>query len=207
MHAQAAFREDRRDVLLAAVGAIRFAALAAAGADGLTVAHVPVVAVDGPEGLTLQSHVARANPIWRLEGAAAVAILQGPQAYVHPGWYPAKAATGRVVPTWNYVAVQAHGRLTAVQDGAWLRRHLDALTDLNEAGRPAPWAVDDAPEDYLAGMMRGIVGLTLAVERLEGVWKMNQNHPEPNRLGAAAGLAAEAPAVAAIMRGTALGPR
>lgn len=200
MYPRAEFREDRREVLLEAIAAIRFAALVVAGPDGLTVAHVPVVAEDGADGLRLGAHVARANPIWRCDGAPAVAILQGPQAYVHPGWYPAKAATGRVVPTWNYVAVQAHGRLAAVHEAAWLRRHLDALTTLNEAAQPAPWAVADAPADYISGRMRGIVGLSLAVGRLEGVWKMSQNHPAPNRQGVRDGLAASAPAVAALMQ-------
>ena len=107
-----------------------------------------------------------------------------------------------MVPTWNYIAVHAHGRLQAVQDEAWLLAHLDDLTGANEAGREHPWAVADAPADYVRGLARAVVGLRLPVERAEGVWKMIQHRGEGDRLGAIDRLAQEpgGQAVADVMR-------
>jgi len=209
MYAPTQFREDRQDVLLAAIGDIRLAALVVSAADGLEAAHIPMIArADAASGLVLEGHVARGNPLWRLaegkQGVTALAVFQGPQAYVHPGWLATKHETGKAVPTWNYVAVHAHGRLKAVSDVAWLLRHLDHLSTHTEAGRADPWSIDDAPEGYIGTLMRGIVGIELRVDRLEGVWKMIQHHPEANRTGVIAGLDADgtpdSTQVAAVMR-------
>lgn len=146
---------------------------------------------DGLSG-RLQGHVARANPLWReADGQPVLAQFQGPQAYISPAWYPSKAETGKVVPTWNYTVVQAHGRLQAIDDIAWLRRFVSELTDAHEAGRARPWRVDEAPDDYLGAMLRAIVGIEIRVQRLEGKWKISQNRSDADRLGTAAGLAAE----------------
>lgn len=205
MYARAQSRETRPERLIAAIRSLRLGAFVVARDGALTAAHLPVIATETPDGLILDAHVARGNPIWRAagDGATALAVFQGPHAYVHPGWYPSKAEDGRVVPTWNYVAVHAHGRLSAAHDGDWLARHLDAITAQQEADQTRPWAVSDAPDDYIAGLRRGIVGLSLRVERLEGVWKMNQHHPDANRRGAIEGLGAgddDARRVAAVMR-------
>lgn len=187
-----AFRETREDVLLGAVAEIGLAALVVVR-DGMPEAvSLPMIATRDGEALVLEGHVALANPLWRLAegGTAALAIFQGPHAYVHPGWYPSKREHGKVVPTWNYVVVQAHGTLSVTRDPDWLAAHLARLTDAREAGRPEPWSLADAPEGYIAALQRGIVGLTLRITRLEGIWKIAQHHPEANRRGVIAGLAA-----------------
>ena len=112
----------------------------------------------------------------------------GPQGYVTPSWYPTKRETQKVVPTWNYVTVQAWGRPRLVEDAAWLRRQIDDLTRAREAARPAPWAVSDAPEDYLAAQMKAIVGIEIPIARIEGKWKLSQNRPAADRAGVLAGL-------------------
>lgn len=112
----------------------------------------------------------------------------GPQGYVTPSWYPTKRETQKVVPTWNYVCVQAWGRPRLVEDAAWLRRQIDDLTRAREAARPAPWAVSDAPEDYLTAQMKAIVGIEIPIARIEGKWKLSQNRPAADRAGVLAGL-------------------
>jgi transcriptional regulator len=209
MYASPTTREDRQDVLVAAIRTIGFGALVAISADGLSATHIPMLVRQGSDGeieIEIEGHVARPNEIWRIaqSGVQALAIFQGPQAYIHPGWYPTKQVDGRAVPSWNYIAVHAHGRLEAVEDPVWLRSHLTDLTDINEASRNEPWALSDAPQDYLDAMMRAIVGLRLRVDRFEGNWKMGQKQPVENRLGAIAGLSVSAHAsdrdVAAVMR-------
>lgn len=208
MYASPTTREDRQDVLVAAIRTIKFGALVIVSPDGLSATHIPMLVREFPNDVVeLEGHVARSNDLWRLaqSGVPALAIFQGPQAYVHPGWYPTKKVDGRAVPSWNYIAVHAHGNLEAVdEDAAWLRSHLCDLTDLNEADRPEPWALTDAPEDYLDAMMSAIVGLRLRVGRLEGNWKMGQKLRLENRLGAIDGLFASASTedqqVAMVMR-------
>jgi transcriptional regulator len=148
---------------------------------------------------TLRGHVARANPLWReAAGQPVLAVFNGPQAYITPSWYPSKAATHKVVPTWNYTLVHAHGVLRAVEDAPWLHALVSGLTAHHEAPRAAPWAVADAPDDYVQQMLRAIVGIEIPVERLIGKWKISQNRSDADRLGVAAGLA-EGPAVAQAM--------
>jgi len=185
--------EDRPGVLFDFIEAHPLGALVTASADGLFATHLPLVLHRGrgPHGV-LEGHVARANPHHRLEPAAgeALVIFPGPDAYVSPSWYPAKAEHGRVVPTWNYVAVHAYGALRFVEDRAFLRRHLEELTARHEAGRERPWAVDDAPAEYVAGLERAIVGVEIAITRVEGKWKMSQNRPAADIDGVVRGLAA-----------------
>jgi transcriptional regulator len=176
------------------------AALVSLGEDGHTADHLPLEfdATAGEQG-TLFGHVARANPLWRVAaGAPVLAVFGGPQAYVSPSWYPSKAATHKVVPTWNYTVVHAHGVLEAVEDAPWLRALVGRLTDQFEAPRPTPWAVDDAPTDYVQQMLRAIVGIRIPLTRLLGKWKVSQNRSEADRLGVADGLGADA--MAALVR-------
>jgi transcriptional regulator len=191
MYASPATREDRQDVLVAAVRSLKFGALVVVSPEGLSASHIPMLVRELSNGaVEIEGHVARANDLWRIAQSrvAAMAIFQGSQAYIHPGWFPTKKVDGRAVPSWNYIAVHAHGTLEAVDDAAWLRSHLGDLTDLNEAGRPEPWALTDAPEDYLGTMLSAIVGLRLRVDRLEGNWKMGQMQRLENRRGAIDGL-------------------
>lgn len=187
--------ENRPEVMLDFIEAHPLGALVTASAEGLFATHLPLVLhrARGERGV-LEGHVARANPHHRLDGAAgeALVIFTGPDAYVTPSWYPAKAEHGRVVPTWNYVAVHAHGTLRFIDDAAFLRRHLDELTHRHEAGREAPWATGDAPADYIAGLERAIVGVEITITRLEGKWKMSQNRPDADIDGVVAGLSGAA---------------
>lgn len=200
------FREERRPVLIAAMRAIQLGCLMTPGPEGIEVTHLPLLIREEGETITLEGHMARPNPHWRVlaEPRSSVAVFQGPQAYISPGWYETKRASGKVVPTWNYVSVHAHGTAEMVEDPAWVMRHLNDLTTQNEAGREHPWAVSDAPADYIEGLRRVIVGVRLHVERLEGAWKMMQHKPERDRLGSIAGLEGESDAasraVADIMR-------
>ena len=155
---------------------------------------------------TLRGHVARANPLWReAAGQPVLAVFNGPQAYITPSWYPSKASTHKVVPTWNYTLVHAHGVLRAVEDAPWLHALVSGLTAHHEATRAIPWAVADAPDDYVQQMLRAIVGIEIPVDRLIGKWKISQNRSDADRLGVAAGLAegaAPAQALAKLVAGT-----
>jgi transcriptional regulator len=198
------FREERLPVLHQAIRSAGLASLVTMGRDGLEASHVPVWldAERGPYG-TISGHLARANPQWsRFDPAVpALLMIQGVDAYVSPSWYPSKAMTGKAVPTWNYVAVHASGPLEVFDDPERLRGLLGRLTERREAGRAEPWALADAPEDYLQGMLRGVVGFSLRISRLEGKWKLSQNRSAEDRAGVVLGLEQEAPAVAAAMRG------
>ncbi len=134
------------------------------------------------------AHFARANPHWSriTAGARGLLIVQGSNAYVSPAWYPAKAEHGRVVPTWNYSAVQLRGPVTVHDDIDWLRDAVTELTDRHETGRPQPWAVTDAPEPYVEGQLRGIVGVELHVEQVDAKAKWSQNRSAADRVGVAA---------------------
>lgn len=191
MYVPPAFREDRTEVLHAAIRAVRLPVLIGTGPDGLIASHVPMLldAAAGPLG-TLIGHVARANPHTQTIGEA-LAIFQGPDAYITPSWYPTKQETGKVVPTWNYVAVHAAGTVEWFTDPARLLDIVTRLTNRFEAARAKPWAVSDAPTDYVAAHMQGIVGFALTITKLEGKWKMSQNRAPADRAGVVAGLAAD----------------
>jgi transcriptional regulator len=180
------------------------ATLVTPGADGITADAIPLEHI--PALGVLRGHVARANPLWKhADGTQVLAVFNGPQAYVTPSWYPSKATTHRVVPTWNYTLVHAHGVLRAVDDAPWLRALVGGLTDHHESPRDTPWSVNDAPDDYVQQMLRAIVGIEISVTRLVGKWKISQNRSEPDRLGVADGLATlpgdEAAQMAALVRG------
>jgi transcriptional regulator len=211
MYVPAHFEEDRVPVLHAAMREIGFAALVTVGAEGIIASHVPMLLDPEPAPFgTLVGHLSRENPQWRsmTAGIEALVMFLGPQAYVTPSWYPTKQATGKVVPTWNYIAIHAYGALRFIDDADWSRAHLTKLTQAHELSRPKPWAVTDAPASYVDGMLKGIVGFEMPIARLQGKWKMSQNKPAADRAGAADGLARDgnsgAAAVAAIMtaRGT-----
>lgn len=141
---------------------------------------------------SLQAHMARNNPQWTaLPTGEALAIIQGPDDYISPSWYAAKAEHGRVVPTWNYATLHVYGELVIHDDAGWLARHVRHLTGLHEDGREHPWAVDDAPEKFVAGQLRAVVGVELLVSRIEAKEKMSQNRSDADAEGVAAGLRAE----------------
>ncbi len=172
------------------VAAARTAWFVTAGANRIPAATLlPIMWRDQ----TVIAHLASANPQWRsiTDGTPALLIVAGPDAYVSPSWYTAKARDGKVVPTWNYSAVHLTGTVTAHHDPEWLRAAVTELTDMHEGGRPHPWQVGDAPEAYIDGQLRGIVGLEIEVTGVEGKAKLSQNRSEADRRGVVAGLRQE----------------
>lgn len=191
MYTPASFVEDRVDVLHALMRAHPFAVVVISGPDGPEATHVPVVlhSDEGPHGV-LRFHFARANEQWkRMQDSAILAIFHGPEHYISPSWYPSKQEHGKVVPTWNYVAVHVRGRATVFHATDKLLEHLRALVDQNESSFEAPWSIDDAPKQYVEGMSKGIVGVEVSIETIEGKWKLNQNRSLADRQGVIAGLA------------------
>ena len=174
-----AFTEARPAVLVAHIEQHNFGLLVSHGAAGLIASHIPFVVERNGAELHLLGHLARPNPQVEdlYQGGEVLAIFSGPHAYISPSWY----AGGPSVPTWNYADVHAYGRVRPVDDGEWLRRLLHRLEERHEAGSPAPWRMQDLSETYLEGMLRGIVGLDIAVTRLEGKFKLSQNRPVVDR--------------------------
>ena len=193
MYVPKSFEETRADVLHALIRAHPLGALVSAGALGLDANHIPFLLKAGETGTVLHAHVARANPVWRtLESQPRVLVIfQGMEAFITPSWYATKRETGKMVPTWNYAVVHAHGSVRLHPEPEWLRRHVGELTDSQEAGRAEPWKVEDAPADFIDQLVGAIVGLEITVERLTGKWKLSQNQAPRDREGVVAGLAAE----------------
>jgi transcriptional regulator len=192
MYTPGYFRVDDPAETHAMMRARPFAILITQGSDGLMATHLPTVLKAGrdcPLG-RIECHLARPNPQWKSHTANtdALMIFQGPEAYIRPGWYPSKAEHGKVVPTWNYAAVHAYGRLETVADKDWLLAHVKELTDQQETPYPAPWSIADAPASFLDALVRGIVGLTFTIRRLEGKLKMSQNRSADDRRGVVEGL-------------------
>jgi transcriptional regulator len=194
MYVPSHFAENRTEVLHGAIEGAGLGTLVTTGAGGLGASHIPFLLDREPAPLgRLIGHLARANAQWKstASGSAALAIIIGPDAYVTPSWYATKRETGRVVPTWNYVAVHAHGTVRFFEDRERLLDVVTRLTDRHERSRPVPWSVHDAPPDYLDGMLNGIVGVELTITRLEGQWKASQNKTEADRCSVEDGLRAD----------------
>lgn len=202
MYLPAHFAEGRDEVLQRLIADYPLGTLVTLGAEGLSANHIPFLfdAGAGPHG-TLRGHVARGNTAWHDHDPAreALVIFGGPQAYISPNWYPTKGETHRVVPTYNYAVVHAHGTLVARDDEKWLRAFLGRLTKTMEAEQAQPWKMGDAPQGYLREMLGGIVGIEIVVSRLVGKWKVSQNRVEADRAGAVAGLRAAGGAERAAM--------
>jgi transcriptional regulator len=195
-------REDRLEIQHALIRAHPLGTLVTLGSGGLVANALPFVldAAAGSLG-TLKVHLARANSQWRDFDPAveALVVFQGVEGYITPSWYPTKRETGKVVPTWNYVVVQARGPMRIVEDRAWLAEQIAALTAAHEAGRAAPWSVDDAPPPFVEAQLKGIVGIEIPIGRIEGKWKMSQNRPEADRAGVVKGLRATGDATSLAM--------
>jgi transcriptional regulator len=196
------FEESNVDVMHDLIRACPLATLVTQSASGLNANHIPMHLVTSPAPFgTLQGHVARANPILR-DFAATTEVLtlfHGPQCYITPSWYATKADTGKVVPTWNYVVVHAYGQVRVMDDAAWLRAQLEALTNQSEAGLPEPWSLADAPGDFTEKLIGNIVGFEVVITRLSGKWKVSQNQPPQNRASVIDGLNASAQPGSATM--------
>jgi transcriptional regulator len=200
------FEETRIEVLYGLIHAHPLGALITLTPGGLDANHIPFEIDPAPAPFgTLRGHVARANPVWRefSREVEALVVFQGPGTYVSPAWYPSKQETGKVVPTWNYAVVHAHGALRVIEDRAWLRDFVTMLTNRHEAARRDPWQVTDAPADYIDTQLGAIIGLELPITRLVGKWKMSQNRPAHDRAGVVEGLRHEGgAAIADLVRGS-----
>jgi len=202
------FKMTEQSDVLALMKANPFAALVSHDADGLMATHMPTVTRREGDALVVECHFARPNPHWKRlaadPDAEAMMIFSGPDAYIRPGWYPSKAEHGKDVPTWNYAIVHAYGRPEIVQDGDWLLRHVTELSAQQESPYEMPWKPSDAPAQFIAALVRGIVGIRFSVTRIDAKAKMGQNRETRDRLGAADGLASRAEgtdlAVSAMMR-------
>ena len=196
------FEETRLEVLHALVRAHPLCTLVTVSDDGLTANYIPLLVRTGttPAGV-LVGHVARANPVWRATKmeVPVLALFQGPQHYISPSLYATKVEHGKVVPTWNYVAVQAKGLLQVHDDADWVRHQVTELTAQQESSQPAPWAVGDAPRDYTDTIIRALVGIEISIDSLVGKWKVSQNQAAVNRASVITGLQAQGHADARAM--------
>ena len=187
------FAEPRIEALHELIHARPLATLVTLSSVGLDANHIPLRLSPEPVPFgALRGHVARANPVWKEtpRDAEVLAIFQGPEAYVTPSWYPTKAETGKVVPTWNYAVAHVHGRLRVVDDPAWISAQIEELTAHSEASFAQPWQVDEAPADYIEKLIGAVVGIEIVITRLVGKWKVSQNQPMENRIGVMKGLRA-----------------
>ena len=198
MYRPALFKEDRLDILHGWIRSHPFGTLISGGRHELMVSLIPFSLVTEDDSQAdslglLRGHLARPNPQLEAlrDGSDILVLFQGPQNYVTPSWYVSKKEHGKVVPTWNYVAVEVRGRPKVIEDPAWLLAHLNVLTNEQEKRRTAPWKVSDAPEDFIASQLTMIVGVEIRIDRLEGKWKVSQNRSTADRDGVVLGLRAE----------------
>jgi transcriptional regulator len=193
MYQPPAFREERLEILHALIRSHPLATLITAGPGGLLANLIPFTLADANENGILRAHLAKANPqIDALRaGAETLVIFQGPDAYITPTWYASKKEHGRVVPTWNYAVVQVRGTPRILDDPAWLRTQVEALTAGQEDHRPEPWKVTDAPAPFIEGQLKAIIGIEIPISTIEGKWKVSQNRSEADRQGVHEGLQLE----------------
>jgi transcriptional regulator len=193
MYAPPHFAESDPNVLRDAARSIRAGELITVGSDGLEASFIPLLISD--DAGTVTGHLAKGNGQWKRADVSVPALVTwvGPDAYISPSYYPSKQEHGKVVPTWNFITVQAKGILTLHEDDAWKRTHVASLTDAREAAMPEPWSVDDAPSEFIDGLIKAIVGIEIRVTSIEGKWKLSQNRPAADIAGAIAGLQSQGP--------------
>jgi transcriptional regulator len=193
MYQPASFRDDRLESQIALVRAHPLGMLISHGEQGLVADPLPfLIDADRHGNIVLRAHLSRANPHWSLLQTVkeCLVVFQGREGYISPGWYETKRQTGKAVPTWNYSVVQLSGVPRVTEDASWLRQQLDGLTALQEGRQPEPWHIDDAPANYIAAQIRGIVGIEIVVTHREGKWKMSQNRNAEDVEGVIAALRA-----------------
>ncbi len=185
------FREEDLATQHALIRAHPLGLLVTSGASGLLANPVPfhLDPQASAKGM-LRLHLARANGQWKdiRDGASVLAVFQGAESYVTPSWYRTKQETGKVVPTWNYAIVQVRGTARVIEDADWLLAQVETLTRQHEGERAAPWAVSDAPPEFVQAQLKGIVGIEIDITEIEGKWKVSQNRPAGDREGVANGL-------------------
>jgi transcriptional regulator len=188
------FNESDPTVLRDAIRGLGAGELITSGDEGLEASFIPLLISDESDRIT--GHLAKANRQWERADLTHPVLVtwRGPDAYISPSYYPSKAEHGKVVPTWNYITIQARGTLVLHQDSEWKRNLVASLTDRHEAAFPMPWSIDDAPADFIEGNLRAIVGIEVLVTSIEGKWKLSQNRPAPDIAGVITGLAGHGPA-------------
>lgn len=180
------FKETDSELMLEFMRANPFATLISNGQGGLNAEHIPFIAsADSDSKLVLKAHIAKANPLWKdiENGASVLVVFQGTNSYISPNWYPSKQVDSKVVPTWNYTAVHAIGKIEFIHDKKWLMSLLNDLTDTNEQSQSQPWKVSDAPTKFVEKQLPAIVGLEVVVDELKGKFKLSQNQSIGNREG------------------------
>ena len=197
------FKEEDQSQLLQYIREYSFGTLIISDGEGLEANHIPFYLSSSSDDTQaqLQCHLARSNPTWQRiqSGAHILVVFQGPNAYVSPSWYVTKAESGRVVPTWNYLAVHVQGTARVIQDSAWLRQHLGQLTERHESNLPDPWSVDDAPTEFIDRLEKAIVGIEISIDVMTGKLKASQNQPESNRQGVRSALIAKSDSTSQAM--------
>lgn len=191
MYIPSHFEEPRIEVMHDLIQTRPLATVITLSSGGIDANHIPLHLSDTEGRLgVLRGHVARANSMRHelIQDVEALAVFHGPDSYISPSWYPAKQEHGRVIPTWNYAVVHAYGTLKIVDDPVWLMEHLQALTTKHEMAFPEPWAVSDAPGDFIEKLLENIIGIEIAITRLKGKWKASQNQSLKNQLGIINGL-------------------
>ena len=202
MYIPEAFEQKDADEIVALVNDFPFAAIVVQGAERIESVHIPLLLESDGTTMRLLGHVAKANPFWQCTaaGAKALVLFSGPNGYISPSYYPSKREHGRVVPTWNYTAVHMRGPVSFVlDDDDWKLDLLNKLTQQHERNRASPWAVADAPEDYIQRMLNAIVGVEIIVESIDAKWKLSQNQPHNNKEGVVSGLANDGNTVLAAL--------
>lgn len=203
MHCPGLFREERMEILHGLISAHPLATLITFGSGGLMANLIPFSLHEGEDYGILRAHLARGNKqLDELrEGTETLVVFQGPACYVTPSWYPSKAEHGKVVPTWNFVMVQARGKARVIDNAGWILAQLEQLTGNLEREREHPWKVFDAPEDFIAAQLKGIVGIEIPIRAIEGKWKISQNRRLVDHQGIIDGLREEGgcPAMVALM--------
>jgi transcriptional regulator len=199
MYAPRHFAESDPKVLRDEVRRIRAGQLITVGSEGLEASFIPLLISDNAG--TVTGHVAKGNGQWKRADVSIPALVTwvGPDAYVSPSYYPSKQEHGKVVPTWNFITVQAKGILTFHEDDEWKRSHVESLTNFHEGALPTPWSVDDAPWEFIDGLIKAIVGIELRVTSIEGKWKLSQNRPGSDIAGVISGLESQGPGSAATV--------
>jgi transcriptional regulator len=190
MYLPTAFEENDPERLRDFVRSYPLGTVVTATANGLDANHIPLlIAKTADGGATLRGHIARANPLWRdvALNAHALVIFHGPDSFISPSWYPSKRENARVVPTWNYAVVHAHGLLRFIDDSAWVRAHVEALTHEHETIRETPWALTDVPAEFVDKMVAAVVGLEISITRWYGKWKVSQNRSASDRVASSKG--------------------
>lgn len=190
MHIPVKFQQNEDSQLKAIIREYPFATLITYSESGIEATHLPVVLVDVEGKTVIQAHIAKANKLWKSvkEGAEILLIFNGPNCYVSPNYYPTKKESGKAVPTWNYVVVHVKGVISFIHDEKWIYNMIDLLTKEHEAKQDVPWSITDAPETYINKMLPAIVGIEIAIDSIEGQWKLSQNQPDVNKFGVIEGL-------------------